>query len=211
MSRAMTYGDTFPLELRKTARAAGVVGYNRGVYEFQDGSYAYDLAKRQPAPKPSGPVPVKVRPAETRTAADARIAILHNTRGYFTTAALVDGRAVDFLVDTGAQLVALRATEAARMGYHPRAEDYHLRLGTANGVGRAARIDLKSIDVGEITARDIPAIVVPDDALHDNLLGMSFLSRVRFHHVDGQLVLEQISSPLTLAEARRRLDQLKRR
>ena len=39
--------------------------------------------------------------------------------------------------------------------------------------------------------RDLPALVHADDALGVNLLGMSFLSRLRWTHERGKLVLEQ--------------------
>jgi aspartyl protease family protein len=40
--------------------------------------------------------------------------------------------------------------------------------------------------------RDVAAMVLPDGALSDNLLGLSFLQRLhRFEYSDGKLVLEQ--------------------
>ena len=48
------YGAVTPA--RKLAREVGVVGFNRGVYEFDDGTYALDLAKKFPVSKPSGPM-----------------------------------------------------------------------------------------------------------------------------------------------------------
>jgi aspartyl protease family protein len=40
--------------------------------------------------------------------------------------------------------------------------------------------------------RNVAAMVLPDGALRDNLLGMSFLSRLhRWEFADGKLVLEQ--------------------
>ena len=39
--------------------------------------------------------------------------------------------------------------------------------------------------------RDVPALVVPDSVLNVNLLGMTFLSRVRWSHERGRLMLEQ--------------------
>ena len=39
--------------------------------------------------------------------------------------------------------------------------------------------------------RNVPALVQPDEALGVNLLGMSFLSRVRWTHERGRLILEQ--------------------
>jgi aspartyl protease family protein len=39
--------------------------------------------------------------------------------------------------------------------------------------------------------RNVSAMVVPDGALSENLLGLSFLSRLRrYEHSDGRLVLE---------------------
>ena len=66
-----------------------------------------------------------------------------------------------------------------------------MRVNTANGEGRAARVELTRVEVGDITVRDVVALVVPDDVLNVNLLGMSFLSRVRWTQDHGQLVLEQ--------------------
>ena len=62
---------------------------------------------------------------------------------------------------------------------------------TANGEGRAARVDLGRVELGDIVVRDVVAIVMPDEMLAVNLLGMSFLSRVRWSHERGNLVLEQ--------------------
>ena len=43
-----------------------------------------------------------------------------------------------------------------------------------------------------LVVRDVDAMVLPDTALSDNLLGLSFLSRLkRFEYASGRLVLEQ--------------------
>jgi aspartyl protease family protein len=49
------------------------------------------------------------------------------------------------------------------------------------------------VEVGSgLVVRDVAAVVMPDGALSENLLGMSFLSRLRrFEVADGKLVLEQ--------------------
>jgi aspartyl protease family protein len=62
---------------------------------------------------------------------------------------------------------------------------------TANGEGRAARVDLNMVEVGHITVRNVLALVTPDEMLPVNLLGMSFLSRLRWSHERGNLILEQ--------------------
>ena len=119
------------------------------------------------------------------------VTLVSDRRGYFQTDVRIDGRQIDFLVDTGAQSVALRETDAARLGIHPSARDYNVRTQTANGVGRAARTRLNRVELKGITIYDVEAIVVPDDQLSTNLLGMTFLSRVKWSHENGHLVLEQ--------------------
>jgi aspartyl protease family protein len=48
------------------------------------------------------------------------------------------------------------------------------------------------MDVGGLIVRDVEAMVLPDEALSENLLGLSFLSRLkRFEYANGRLVLEQ--------------------
>jgi aspartyl protease family protein len=112
-------------------------------------------------------------------------------RGHFQVEARVDGRRIEFLVDTGASLIALRESAAARLGIHPSAREYNIKMQTANGVGKAARVRLNRVEVDGITVRDIEAFVIPDQQLAMNLLGMSFLSRVKWTHDKGRLVLEQ--------------------
>ena len=111
--------------------------------------------------------------------------------GHFWTEARVDGLRLELVVDTGASQIALRASDAARLGIHPTPRDYNIRVATANGVTLAASVELRMVEVGNIMVRNVPALVHPDEALGVNLLGMSFLSRVRWMHERGRLVLEQ--------------------
>jgi aspartyl protease family protein len=63
---------------------------------------------------------------------------------------------------------------------------------TANGTVRGAPTRLDRVEIGDVVVRDVAALVLPDRALSNNLLGMSFLSRLRhFEYSDGKLVLEQ--------------------
>ena len=112
-------------------------------------------------------------------------------RGHFEAEARVDGRYLNVLVDTGASMIALRESSAARLGIFPTPRDYSVKIQTANGTGRAARVQLNRVEIGDVTVRDVEAFVVPDEALAVNLLGMSFLSRVKWTHDRGRLVLEQ--------------------
>lgn len=112
--------------------------------------------------------------------------------GHFQVEARIDGRRVDFVVDTGASLVVLRGSDAALVGIRPQPRDYTATAITANGKIRAARATIDRIEVGGITIYDVPALVLPDEALAKNLLGVSFLSRLRrYEYANGRMVLEQ--------------------
>ena len=96
------------------------------------------------------------------------------------------------MVDTGASLVALNEKSAARFGLRPARGDYTASVSTANGTIKAARARLPLIDLGGLIVRDVDAMVLPDEALSENLLGLSFLSKLkRFEYANGRLVLEQ--------------------
>jgi aspartyl protease family protein len=118
--------------------------------------------------------------------------IAPDARNHFQTVGQMDGQRIDFMVDTGATLVTLNETSAARVGVHPSRNAYTVRIATANGVVKGARVQLAALNVGGLVVRDVDAIVLPDEALSANLLGLSFLSRLkRFEYANGQMVLEQ--------------------
>jgi aspartyl protease family protein len=113
-------------------------------------------------------------------------------RGHFQAQGSIDGRPMDFLVDTGASVIALRESDAGRLGFHPGQRDYTAQVRTANGTLQAAPIELNRVEIGGLAVHNVSALVLPDEALSENLLGVSFLSRLRrYEYANGRLVLEQ--------------------
>jgi aspartyl protease family protein len=143
------------------------------------------------APSPTTAMAVEREQPRTATTNSRSLVIKRDDSGHFAVDARVDGRRIAFMVDTGASQITIRESDASRLGFHPARRDYSVRISTANGEGRAAVVDLQSVEVGDITVRNLRALVVPDEALGVNLLGMSFLSRVRWTHERGRLTLEQ--------------------
>ena len=140
----------------------------------------------------AAPAAPAARPEASTSAANYRTMTIQSGRnGQFSVEATVEGRRMDFLIDTGASSIALRESDAARLGIHPARREYTIRAHTANGVVLAAPVELERVEVGSLTVRNVRAVVLPDEALGQNLLGMTFLSRVRWEHRDGRLVLEQ--------------------
>lgn len=158
------------------------------------GSYAARFADRAVETRIETQAAV-VEPANElrESSTSGRSLILESDRlGHFQVEARVEGRFVDFVVDTGASLVVLRESSAALAGIRPKPRDYTATAVTANGRIKAAPAKIDRIEVGGITVYDVPAMVLPDEVLAKNLLGVSFLSRLRrYEYANGRLLLEQ--------------------
>ena len=159
------------------------------------GTSMAQMADRMTAASPAlaNSAPRKAAAAETVGQAGVRsLSIPRDSRGHFLTEGRIDGQRIGFMVDTGASLIALNETSAARFGLRPSRGDYNATVSTANGTIKAARTRIAMVDIGGLVVRDVDAMVLPDEALSENLLGLSFLSKLkRFEYANGQLVLEQ--------------------
>ncbi len=110
--------------------------------------------------------------------------ILHaDPNGFFHAQGEINGHAVKFLVDTGANAIAINSETARRVGI-----DY--RLG-ARGMARTAsgsvsifNVVLGSVKVGDIVLRNIDAGVIEGPQPEVPLLGMSFLKALEMRR-DG--------------------------
>jgi len=158
------------------------------------GSYIARYADKTVVEPPASQA-AAVQPVEQSTQTSAgqhKMALTSGRDGHFRVDARVDGRHIDFIVDTGASLVVLRESDAAQVGLHPMPVDYTAVVATANGRTKAAPAKLDRIEIGDITVFDVPALIMPDEALSQNLLGVTFLSRLRrYEYADGRMLLEQ--------------------
>ena len=144
------------------------------------GTYMAQMAdKMSPAPA-SASVSPKPAPVETVAQASGRsLNIPRDARGHFQTDGRIEGQRINFMVDTGASVVALNEKSAARFGLRPSRNDYNATVATANGTIKAARTRIAMIELGGLVVRDVDALVLPDEALSENLLGLSFLSKLK--------------------------------
>lgn len=130
-----------------------------------------------------------IRAGEHLTNSSGSVTIPADARGHFVATGMINGRRVPFLVDTGATLVALSRAEASRLGIdYARGKEAFSR--TANGVARGWLVTLESVRVGDVSVRDVPAMVMDGD-LPSTLLGMSFLGRFDLQQQGSTLVLRR--------------------
>jgi aspartyl protease family protein len=166
-----------------------------GAFMIGLGTIMAQMADRMtPTPAQANTLPSrKAAAVEASSQAGVRsISITRDSRGHFQTEGRIDGQRIDFMVDTGASVVALTEKSAARFGFRPSRGDYNATVTTANGTIKAARTRLAMVELGGLVVRDVDAMVLPDEALSENLLGLSFLSKLkRFEYANGRLLLEQ--------------------
>ena len=94
--------------------------------------------------------------------------------GQFHVNAQVNGESVRFLVDTGADMVALTPDEAEALGLN--VGEMQPIMQTASGVGYGALVTIEELEVAGTVLHNIDAVVAQD--LPVNLLGQSVLSKL---------------------------------
>lgn len=118
------------------------------------------------------------------------LSIAKGRGGHYWVAGSINGRSVQFLVDTGATSVAINEIEARRIGIDYRLNGKQIVVSTASGTAKAWRVQLNNVKVGAIDVLGVEAVVVEGGSPTDALLGMSFLNRISWREDQGVLRLE---------------------
>ncbi len=109
--------------------------------------------------------------------------------GHYRTEALINGKKVNVLVDTGATGVAISQSVADRLKL--KSVDA-IRTNTANGDSIGYMVRLESVQIGGVRANNVSAMIAPGlDG--DVLLGMSFLGRMDVRLFKGEMTIKQVS------------------
>lgn len=108
--------------------------------------------------------------------------------GHFYSVGQINGRAVRFLVDTGATAITFSSSFAQSAGIDYR-KGQPMQTQTANGIANAYRIALDQATVGEITLYQVDAVVMEGMDPGIALLGMSFLNRLEMRRDGASMVL----------------------
>ena len=108
--------------------------------------------------------------------------------GHFSPGGAINGKAVRFVVDTGATLVSMGRDDAQRLGL----DLSRARAGvsqTANGPVAVQIVSLDRVRVGEIEVTHVDAVVMPQ-SMPFILLGNSFLGRFQMRRDNDVMRLE---------------------
>ena len=117
------------------------------------------------------------------------VEISANASNQFITNGMINGNVVEFLVDTGANMVSMNRRDAQRLGIDYRRLGKEGMSSTANGTVKNWQILLNKVKVGAITVTSVQASVRDTEDNIPVLLGMSFLGRVNMTHEGSRLKL----------------------
>ena len=114
------------------------------------------------------------------------VILKRNRFGHYVTTGTVNGRSVEFMLDTGASDVAIPAGLAQELGLE---RGSPVQYQTANGVVTAYRTTIESVTIGPMVIRNVPASINPGMRDMEILLGMSVLKYVEFTQRGDTLIL----------------------
>ena len=121
----------------------------------------------------------------------ASISILQDKYDQFRVLGSINRHTVNFLVDTGASIVAMSEVDASAMGIDYLSSSEQGIVLTASGEAKSYFVDLEELEVGGIRVRNVKAAIIVGSYPTEVLLGMSFLSKVTMRNENGVLTIEQ--------------------
>lgn len=120
-----------------------------------------------------------------------QVVIRKNNNDQYMVNGSINGQSVKFLVDTGANTVAMNELEARKLGLQYRIDGKESQVVTASGVSKSWVVKLDAVKVGEIQVPNVEAVVVQGGYPTDVLLGMSYLNYVKLQEQNSTLMLEK--------------------
>jgi len=118
-----------------------------------------------------------------------KITMIADGQGHFYTTGTINGTSVRFLVDTGATMISLGATDARRVGV-----DFNrgqkTMTNTANGQAVVSKVQLDTVRIGDITLYNVDALIHQTE-MPIALLGMSFLNRMEMQRDGSTMTLKK--------------------
>ena len=118
------------------------------------------------------------------------LVLQRNRAGHYIFTGKVNGRDVDFLVDTGATTTSVPGALASEIGLQNGAP---ISVQTAAGTTRAFLTRLETLQMGDILFSNIPATIIPEMNSAEVLLGMNVLKHMELVQRDNQLIIRHLN------------------
>ena len=110
--------------------------------------------------------------------------------GFFQSGGRINGRSINFLVDTGANIVVINSVEANKIGLDYK-QGVKSEASTASGVAPMYVVTADSMSIGDITLDKVKMGVIEGNFPEHPLLGMTFLSRLNMERKGDVMTLSK--------------------
>lgn len=120
------------------------------------------------------------------------VTLQRNRYGHYNVSGRINGHPVEFMLDTGATLIAVPLGVAQKLGLQ---RLYETQFQTANGLATGYGTKLDEVRIGDIALSNLRATITPNMDGDIVLLGMSFLKRIEFTQHGDSLTLRQYPGP----------------
>ena len=153
------------------------------VLAVQDNQVIIELGGRK------RPLRVGQHAVGTSTGGAEQMVLNADSRGHFFTTGTINGVSLRFLVDTGASMISLGASDARRMGLDFNRGQKGMSQ-TANGQVMVSKVQLDNVRIGGVTLHQVDALIHQSD-MPIALLGMSFLNRMEMQRDGNTMTLKK--------------------
>ncbi len=127
--------------------------------------------------------------ASVTTDGSGKVILTADNQGHFYTTGNINGTSVRFLVDTGATMISLGATDARRIGLDFNRGQKGMTQ-TANGQSVVSKVQLDTVRIGDVTLHNVDAVIHQTE-MPMALLGMSFLNRMEMQRDGSTMTLKR--------------------
>jgi len=117
------------------------------------------------------------------------LTIWPNKRGLYVTTGSINGVGTEFLIDTGASVIAMNTNHASALNIAPE-EGRNIGVETASGHLLGKSVKLKSVQIGGIIVNGVDAVILPGKYPKKVLLGMTFLQNVDMQRKGTAILLQ---------------------
>lgn len=110
--------------------------------------------------------------------------VLERQNGHFFVNAEINGASINFLVDTGASMVALTEEDARAVGLEFSPEEFRPIARTASGIAKGKSVVLPNVTIEGKEVTEVDAAIVEGAGI--SLLGQSYLARISGVEMTGE-------------------------
>lgn len=128
--------------------------------------------------------PNKILSVSVNEFGNKEVSLERNRYGHYVASGKINDQSVEFLLDTGATLVAIPEHIASQLNLK---KGRSFQTQTANGISQSYTTTIDKLTLGDIVMTNVPASISSGMTFNQILLGMSFLKHLQLTQQGSEL------------------------